>query len=82
MSTSATKKTVKPNFLARLTPMNWIALVLFILTVIFIIQNTSTVSIDLLWISVRSPQWLTISVIFLIGWLCGYFTRRRKNSKD
>ena len=54
----------------------------WVLTVIFVIQNRSTVSIDLLWLSVRSPQWLTISVIFLIGWLCGYFTRRRKNSKE
>ena len=62
--------------------MNWVALVLFILTLIFVFQNRSIVSIDLLWINVRSPQWLTISVIFLIGWLCGYFTRRGKNSKE
>lgn len=70
----------KPNFFSRFSPLNWIAIVLFVLAVIFVLQNRGTVTVDLFWLTVQSPQWLNISVVFLIGWLTGYFSGRRKKT--
>ena len=81
MSRSTENRPEKRNFLARLTPLNWVSIVLVILAVIFIVQNRGTASVDLLWLTVAAPQWLTISIVFLIGWLSGYLSSRRRNDK-
>jgi uncharacterized integral membrane protein len=61
-----------------LTPRNILAAVLVVLAVIFIFQNRSATTIQLFWVSVQSPLWLTLAVILLLGWIAGLLTTRRK----
>lgn len=65
-----------------LTPRNVLAAVLVALAVIFILQNRSTTTIQLFWVSVQSPLWLTLVVILLLGWVAGLLTTRRKRHND
>ena len=51
---------------------------LVVLAVIFIFQNRSATTIQLFWVSVQSPLWLTLAVILLLGWIAGLLTTRRK----
>lgn len=62
-----------------LTPRHILAAALVVLAVIFILQNRSTTTIQLFWVSVQSPLWLTLVVILLLGWIAGLLTTRRKN---
>ncbi|PBC44495.1 hypothetical protein CJ178_13885 [Rhodococcus sp. ACPA4] len=55
-----------------------LAAVLVVLTLIFIFQNRSETTIELFWVSVQSPLWLTLVVILLLGWIAGLLTRRKK----
>ncbi|WP_260684278.1 DUF1049 domain-containing protein [Rhodococcus sp. KBS0724] len=61
-----------------LTPRNILAAVLVVLAVIFVFQNRSATTIQLFWVSVQSPLWLTLAVILLLGWIAGLLTTRRK----
>ncbi|MGF7121804.1 lipopolysaccharide assembly protein LapA domain-containing protein [Rhodococcus sp. TAF43] len=70
------------SILTRVSPTQWAALALAVLAIIFVAQNRHDVSISLFFISVTAPLWLTLLVIFAIGWLVGMLTtRRRKSSK-
>ncbi|QBJ96279.1 LapA family protein [Rhodococcus sp. ABRD24] len=66
------------SFLSRVSPPQWAALVLAVLAIIFVAQNRNTVSISLFWVSVEAPLWLTLTIIFAIGWVAGVLTMRRR----
>jgi uncharacterized integral membrane protein len=55
---------------------NWLAIFLAITAIAFIFQNRDTVSIDVFFVSVRLPLWISLSLVFLAGWLSGRFWRR------
>lgn len=61
-----------------LTPRNVLAAVLVVLAALFIFQNRAATTIQLFWVSVQSPLWLTLVVILLLGWVAGLLTTRRK----
>lgn len=65
-----------------MTPRNIIATVLVALAVIFILQNRAATTIQLFWVSVQSPLWLTLVAILMLGWIAGLLTTRRKKSND
>lgn len=65
-----------------LTPRNILAAVLVALAVIFILQNRAATTIQLFWVSVQSPLWLTLVVILLLGWGAGLLTTRRAKTND
>lgn len=67
-----------PGFWAKVKPHQWIAGILVVLAILFVIQNRGPVSVDLFWISVGSPLWLILIIMFGVGWLSGYLTTRRK----
>ncbi|CAM2858036.1 LapA family protein [Prescottella defluvii] len=70
------------SILNRVSPTQWGALALAVLAIIFVAQNRQSVSISLFFVSVTSPLWLTLLVIFAVGWLVGMLTtRRRKQAK-
>lgn len=75
---SDTQKTSAPSLL---TPRNVLAAVLVALAAIFILQNRAATTIELFWVSVQSPLWLTLLAVFLVGWIAGYLTTRSKKSK-
>lgn len=73
----------KPNALAKVSPAGWAALALAIIAVIFVLQNRRSTEIQLFWITVDSPLWFTLLVVFAVGWLVGVLTMRgRAKRKD
>ncbi|WP_456694796.1 lipopolysaccharide assembly protein LapA domain-containing protein [Aeromicrobium sp. P5_D10] len=57
----------------------WIAIVLVILTVAFILQNRNRVDINLFWMHVSMPLWLVLFLITAIGVAIGYLVSRRRH---
>lgn len=73
----------EPSFWSKINPSHWLALILAVVAILFVLQNRQEVSADLFWVSVQSPLWLILIVMFAIGWLSGYLaTRRRTNAKQ
>ncbi|CRY74629.1 hypothetical protein [Nocardia farcinica] len=68
----------KPSPFARISFNQWIALVLTVLALIFVLENRAHVDIEFLLITVRSPMWLILLVMFAIGWLAGLLTTRKR----
>ncbi|WP_282776651.1 MULTISPECIES: hypothetical protein [unclassified Nocardia] len=68
----------KPSVLGRVSPTQWVALGVTALAVLFVVQNRTKVSIELLFITIRSPMWLVLLAMFALGWVAGVLTRRRK----
>ncbi|MGW6659496.1 DUF1049 domain-containing protein [Rhodococcus sp. NPDC055024] len=60
-----------------LTSRNRLASLLVVLSLIFILQNRAATTIQLFWVSVQSPLWLTLVVILFLGWIAGLLTTRR-----
>lgn len=64
----------------RLTPGRIAVLVLGVLALVFIFENTRDVRIRLLIPEVTMPLWLALLIPYVVGWLCGRFlggSRRR-----
>ncbi|MEV6065086.1 lipopolysaccharide assembly protein LapA domain-containing protein [Nocardia sp. NPDC052001] len=71
----------KRSLLSRITPNQWIALVITVLAVIFVAANRNKVSIEFLLVSVTSPLWLILLVMFVIGWIAGLLTARSRRRR-
>ncbi|MGX2993676.1 lipopolysaccharide assembly protein LapA domain-containing protein [Streptomyces sp. JNUCC 64] len=60
------------------TPGRIVVIVLAVLALVFIFENTQEVEIRLLIPQVTMPLWVALLAMWLIGALCGaYFLRRR-----
>ncbi|MET9365690.1 LapA family protein [Streptomyces sp. NPDC006632] len=59
------------------TPGRIAVLVLAILALVFIFENTRRVKIRLLIPEVTMPLYLALLAVFLVGLCCGYVLRRR-----
>lgn len=68
----------KPSLLARVSATQWVALGLTVLAVLFVIENRTKVSIEFLLMTVRSPMWLVLLVMFVVGWVAGLLTSRQR----
>lgn len=66
------------NLLSKVSPAGWAAVVLSIIAVIFVLQNRASTSIQLFWITVDSPLWFTLLIVFLVGWVVGVLTMRSR----
>ncbi|WP_024800592.1 hypothetical protein [Nocardia sp. BMG51109] len=69
-------KTAKPSVVSRISMNQWLAIVLTVLAVVFIVENRNRVDIEFLLITIRSPMWLILLVMFVVGWLAGMLARR------
>jgi putative membrane protein len=56
----------------------WLSILLVVLAVVFILQNRGETTIHVLWMTVNSPLWLFLALMFLAGIVAGAFYRRRK----
>jgi uncharacterized integral membrane protein len=65
--------------LSQLTAANWLAIALVILAAAFIFQNRDRITIDVFHVGIEMPLWLSLSVMFAVGWLSGRFWRRSKH---
>ncbi|ORM31884.1 hypothetical protein [Williamsia sp. 1135] len=79
MTESSRRKT---NVLAKVSPAGWAALALSIIAVIFVLQNRRSTNIQLFWITVDSPLWFTLLVVFAVGWLVGVLTMRGRAKRN
>ncbi|MEU9101473.1 LapA family protein [Streptomyces sp. NPDC048361] len=59
------------------TPGRIAVLVLAVLALVFIFENTRRVKIRLLIPEVTMPLYLALLAVFVVGLCCGYFLRRR-----
>ena len=55
-----------------------VAALVAIVALVFILQNTDEVSIDLFTVSVSAPLWLVLGVLFVVGVLVGMLLQRRR----
>ena len=62
----------------RVAARHWLAIVLIVLAVIFVVQNTVRHEVHLLWVSVEAATWVVLTVIFLVGVVTGWLLRRRR----
>ncbi len=69
---------VKPPRGRRLPLRFWVALVLVVLAGIFVAQNRDRKPVHVLWITVESPMWLILTVMFVAGLLVGLLLRLRR----
>lgn len=60
----------------------WIALVLLVLVIVFIFQNGQTATVNLLFISISAPMWITLLICLVIGILIGVLGRRRSKASS
>jgi uncharacterized integral membrane protein len=74
----AMDRTAKPSLLSRISARQWVAIVLAVLAVIFVAQNHHRVDINILTVTIRSPMWLVLLIMFLVGWVAGLLTRRSR----
>jgi lipopolysaccharide assembly protein A len=56
----------------------WVAIILVALAAIFVAQNRDRVGVHVLWITVNSPMWFILTIIFFVGLLIGLLLRRRR----
>ncbi|OHU07968.1 LPXTG cell wall anchor domain-containing protein [Mycobacterium syngnathidarum] len=56
----------------------WVALILVVLAGIFVAQNRDRVGVHVLWVTVESPMWFILVIIFVMGLLIGLLLRRRR----
>lgn len=56
----------------------WLSILLVVLALVFILQNRGETTIHVLWMTVNSPLWLFLALMFLAGIVAGAFYRRRK----
>lgn len=71
----------KPPLRSRVSLNQWLALALTVLAVVFIVQNRDEVGINFLLITVRSPMWLILLIMFAAGLLTGVLLGRRAGSR-
>lgn len=61
-----------------------VAVIVVILAVVFIFQNTATSSVKFLWLDLEAPTWVWFFILFLIGvaagWL-GHIVRTRRRDR-
>jgi uncharacterized integral membrane protein len=58
----------------------WLAVVITVLALVFIVQNHASTAIYLLQITVHAPMWVALLVTLLIGMVIGTLLTRRRRS--
>lgn len=66
------------RFLSRMTAKNWIAIVGAVAVLVFILQNRQRVRIELLFLDLNAPLWISLGAVLLIGWVIGRFSFRKR----
>jgi lipopolysaccharide assembly protein A len=71
-----TKSTSSGGILTRISLSMWVGIVVAVLALIFVFQNRESATVDFFWVSVRAPQWFTLLMVFLVGWITGVLMMR------
>lgn len=62
----------------RLAMRYWMALILVALAALFVAQNRDRVRVHVLWVTLESPMWSILVIIFVVGLLIGLLLRWRR----
>ena len=60
----------------------WLAIVLMIVAVIFILQNRSQASVSLFTLNIVMALWLILAIVFAVGVLAGFLLSRRRHRRS
>jgi uncharacterized integral membrane protein len=61
------------------SPRFWVGVVIAAISLAFILQNRAPVAINLTWLSVTAPLWVTLAAVFVAGFLAGLLIARRRS---
>jgi putative membrane protein len=75
---SETAETNRSGRVFRFALRHWLVIVLVALAAIFVAQNRDRHPIHVLWVTVESPTWFVLAVIFAVGVATGLLLRRRR----
>lgn len=64
--------------LSTLVRERWLAIVLVILSVLFVAQNRNRVDFNLFWIHLRMPLWFVLLAMVVIGAVVGFLGARQR----
>lgn len=74
MTTSPSHRTPILTFVRE----RWLAIVLVILSVLFVAQNRNRVDFNMFWIHLRMPLWFVLLVMVAVGAVVGALVARRR----
>ena len=75
----ATRTTTFGDFLKQ----RWLTIVIIVAVMVFVLQNRDDVSVHLLWLTITTPNWLLLAIIFFLGVVAGAFrTRHKRRPKE
>lgn len=69
------------GFKSLLATTNWIALVLVVLVIVFMVQNSHDANLTFLWVTVRWPLWLAIGIVLVLSFAAGFLFRGRRDKR-
>jgi uncharacterized integral membrane protein len=76
-STSSLAKR-KSKQAARYAAAHWLAVILTVVAIVFVVQNRQHISIDFFWANVTSPMWLVLLITAVVGVAIGFLISRRR----
>lgn len=74
MPASHSHRTSLPTILRE----RWLAIVLVVLSVLFVAQNRNRVDFNLFWIHLRMPLWFVLLVMLVVGAVVGMLAARQR----
>jgi uncharacterized integral membrane protein len=67
---------------ARFVRERWLVILLAVLLVVFIAQNTEQASLQFFWISVNWDVWLVLLLTAAVGWVIGFLMGRNRAKRS
>lgn len=68
------------RWLRSIPPHTWVALVIAVIALVFILQNRQQASVRLFNMSLTAPLWTTLLVTLVVGFVVGLLTRRNRRA--
>ncbi len=70
------------SFLSKVSPAQWAGLLVAILVIVFVLINRDGIPVNLFGATISGPAWLILLLVFIVGWLVGVLTSRRRNKNS
>ena len=64
--------------MTRVSPRQWAGLLIAALVVAFVLMNRDEIPISVFGVKVTGPAWVLLFLVFVVGWLVGVLTHRRR----
>ncbi|SDD40264.1 Protein of unknown function [Sanguibacter gelidistatuariae] len=57
----------------------WLGILIVVLVAVFVLQNTGDLRVHLFWMTLTTPTWLLLAILFFLGVVAGSFRTSRKH---